>query len=46
MKIVVYVKDEGFNLNTMTKTLKLVVSYDVLGLKKCFLGNLSWSCIF
>jgi len=46
MKIVVYVKDEGFNLNTMTKTLKLVVSYDVLGLKKCFLRNLSWSCIF
>ncbi len=33
-KIIVYVKDEGFNLNTMTITLKSIVSCDVLGLTK------------
>jgi hypothetical protein len=34
--IVTYVKDAGSNLNIMTTTLKLVVSCDVLGLKKSF----------
>jgi len=34
-KIIVYVKDEGYNLNTMTTTLKSIVSCDVLGLE-CF----------
>jgi hypothetical protein len=37
-KIVVYVKDEGFNLNTMTATLKLIPSCDVLGLEESFHG--------
>jgi hypothetical protein len=46
MKIVVYVEDEGSNLNIMTITLKLIISYDVLGLEKHFSSNLSWSCIF
>ncbi len=36
MKIVVNVKDEGFNLNTMTITPKSNVSYDVLGLEEIF----------
>jgi hypothetical protein len=35
-KIIVYVKDEGFNLNTMTITLKSIANYDVLGLTKHF----------
>jgi hypothetical protein len=35
-KIVAYVKDEGFNLNTMIATLKSIVSYDVLGLEESF----------
>jgi hypothetical protein len=35
-KIVAYVKDEGFNLNIMVATLKLVVICDVLGLKERF----------
>ncbi len=35
--LVAFVKDKGpFNLNTMTIALKLVVSYDVLGLKESF----------
>ncbi len=33
-KIVAYVKDEGFNLNTMIGALKSIISYDVLGLKE------------
>jgi hypothetical protein len=33
-KIIVYVKDEGYNLNTMIITLKSIVSCDVLGLTK------------
>ncbi len=37
-KIIAYVKDEGFNLNTMTTTLKLVLSCDVLGLEESFHG--------
>jgi hypothetical protein len=35
-KIIAYVKDEGSNLNTMTTTLKSIVSCDVLGLEKKF----------
>jgi len=35
-KIVVYVKDEGFNLNIMTTTVKLVLSCDVMGLEESF----------
>jgi hypothetical protein len=38
-KIVAYVKDEGFNLNTMITTLKSIVSCDVLGLKESFQGT-------
>ncbi len=37
-KIIVYVKDEGFNLNTMTTTLKSIVSCDMLGLEENFQG--------
>jgi hypothetical protein len=33
-KIIVYVKDEGSNLNTMIVALKSVISCDVLGLAK------------
>jgi hypothetical protein len=36
MKIVVNVKDEGFNLNTITTTPKSNVNYDVLGLEEIF----------
>ncbi len=46
MKSVVYVEDEGSNINTMTTTLRLVVNYDVLGLEFFFSRNLFWSCIF
>jgi hypothetical protein len=35
-KIIAYVKDEGSNINTMTTTLKSIVSSDVLGLEKSF----------
>jgi hypothetical protein len=38
-KIVIYVKDEGFNPNTMITTLKLVLSRDVLGLEESFHGT-------
>ncbi len=31
-KIISYVKDEGSNLNTMTITLKFIISCDILGL--------------
>jgi hypothetical protein len=34
-----YVKDEGSNLNTMTITLKLVVSCEVLDLEENFQGT-------
>ncbi len=33
-KIVVSIKDEGFNVNTMITSLKSIVSCDVLGLEK------------
>jgi hypothetical protein len=32
-KIITYVKDEGFNLNTMTSTLKTIISCDIVSLK-------------
>ncbi len=35
-KNIVYVKDEGSNLNTMTTTLKSIVSCDMLGLEEIF----------
>ncbi len=38
-EIIVDVKDEGSNLNTMTITLKSIISYDVLGLTKHFQGS-------
>jgi hypothetical protein len=39
-KIIAYVKDEGFNLNIVTTTLKSIVSCDVLGLEASF--QLTW----
>jgi hypothetical protein len=33
-KIIVYVKEEGSNLNTMNITLKSIVSCDMLGLEE------------
>jgi hypothetical protein len=35
-KIIVYVKDEGSNLNTMNITLKSIISCNMLGLEKKF----------
>jgi hypothetical protein len=35
-KIIVYVKNKGSNLNTMTITLKSIVSCDVIGLEENF----------
>jgi len=35
-KIIVYVKDEGFNINAMTITLKCIINYQSLGLKENF----------
>ncbi len=35
-KIIVYVKDEGSNVNIMTTTLKSIVSCDMLGLEESF----------
>jgi hypothetical protein len=37
-KIIVYVKDEGANLNSMTTTFKFVVNSEVLGLEESFNG--------
>ncbi len=37
-KIIVYVKDEGSNLNTMTITLKSIIRCDMLGLEESFQG--------
>ncbi len=37
-EIIVYVKDEGSNLNAMTGALKSIVSYEYLGLEKNFQG--------
>jgi hypothetical protein len=38
-KIISYVKDEGFNLNIMTTTLKSIVSCDMLGLEGICFGH-------
>ncbi len=35
-KVITYVKNEGFNLNIMTITLKSIVNYDILGLVESF----------
>jgi hypothetical protein len=35
-KIIAYVKDEGFNLSTITTTLKSIESCDVLNLEEIF----------
>jgi hypothetical protein len=37
-KNIAYVKDEGFNMNIMTTTLKSIVSCDMLGLEESFQG--------
>ncbi len=37
-KYIVYVKDEGSNLNAMTFTLKSIVRCETLGLQKKFIG--------
>ncbi len=34
--ILTYVKDKGFDLNIMITTLKLIASFEVLGLEKSF----------
>jgi hypothetical protein len=39
-KIVAYVKDEGFNLNIMTTTLKSIVSCDVFSLENIMITTL------
>ncbi len=38
-KIITYVKDEGSNLNTMTTSLKSIISCDMLGLEESFQGT-------
>jgi len=38
-KIIAYVKDEGSNMNTMTTTLKSIVSCDMLGLEESLQGT-------
>ncbi len=38
-KLIGYVRDEGFNLNNMTTTLKSIVSCDMLGLEESFQGT-------
>jgi len=38
-KIIVYVKDEGANLNSTTTTFKFVVNCEVLGLEESFNGT-------
>ncbi len=38
-KIIVYVKDEGVDLNSMTPTFKYVVNCEVLGLEESFNGT-------
>jgi hypothetical protein len=46
-KIIVYIKDEGFDLNTMTWALKSIVSCDGFGKKKistCFGYAFSKTC--
>jgi hypothetical protein len=38
-KIIAFVQNEGFNLNSMTTSLKLIVSCDILGLVDSFQGT-------
>jgi hypothetical protein len=38
-KIILYVKDEGSNLNTMIVALKIVGSCDILGLQESYQGT-------
>jgi hypothetical protein len=38
-KIIVYVKDEGSNLDVMTNVLKVVVNYEYFGLEENFQGT-------
>ncbi len=38
-KVITYVKDEGFNLNTMIRVLKFIVSCDILSLVASFQGS-------
>jgi hypothetical protein len=38
-KLLAYVKDGRSNLNTINATLKLIVNYDMLGLKESFKGT-------
>jgi hypothetical protein len=38
--IIVYVKDKGYNLNTIT--LKKIVSCDILGLEETYQGTCFW----
>jgi hypothetical protein len=38
-KVIVYVKDEISNLNTMIITSKSIISCDILGLTKSFQGS-------
>jgi hypothetical protein len=38
-KIIVYVKDEGSNLNAMTITLKSIMKYEAFGLDESFQGT-------
>ncbi len=35
-KIITYVKDEGPNLNTLTRALKSIVNFETLGLEESF----------
>ncbi len=42
--IIIYVKDEGSNLNTMTIVLKSIISCDMF--KEMFSKHLLWACIF
>jgi hypothetical protein len=37
-KIIAYVKDEGFNLNTLITILKSIIGCDMLGLEVSFQG--------
>jgi hypothetical protein len=41
-----HVKNEGFNLNTMTKAFNYVVSCNVLGFKEIFQGNYFYHAFF
>jgi hypothetical protein len=48
-KIIIYVKDEGSNLNTLTNALKFVVKCETLGLKESFkatcFGHVFFRCM-